>query len=81
MHNFKTYDISDAAQPAYVYRNGGFMNPAYPSDKILASSTEAVQPNIEILDALKHRLKRARKSKNKKRIRAVEALLREIKRG
>lgn len=79
MYNNKKYDISDVAQPSYVYKNNGYINPAYPTKIVFVDSASVEIKDFEFMDALKHRLKRARKKKDKKQIRAVEALMKDIK--
>lgn len=80
MYNGKKYDISDVAQPSFVYKNNGYVNPAYPEKAIVFVDKSSVEiQDFEFMDALKHRLKRARKKKDKKQIRAVEAMMKEIK--
>ena len=78
MYNGKSYETSDAAQPAYVVKNNMVVNPAYPSGIQIVGHPSIPINDTAFLDSMRHRLKRARKKNDREQIRAIKAILTDI---
>jgi len=79
MYNSKRYDISDVAQPAYIVKNNSIVNPAYPTEINEINHVTLKLPDTDFLTSLKRGLKYAKKKNDRRKIRAIKTMLREIK--